>query len=704
MRIKCGLKNKSSGFTLLELMVTMAIIAIIVTDATPISFFQQTQSIDYANIAIEQAKSFTNMINDSYSLYYNQAKNGVVSIPYSTVVANGYSAALSQTDRYGGTPCATLSYNSKTQKLNMFMYYVGGSGVQADIVAGASKYLNGMAGQLVNNVYQGAFNSWNVPLANIVGSCGAPVANSLAVNLNLLTTRIGNINNDTSLHRESDTSGTPPGTATNTNTMQTDIIMGYSSSSGSNTTYNGIYFTENQNGPYLTSGANSRLVTPYNSGNATDMVVANANVIANSFVLLDAEAPVIPCSQSELGKIVLDSTSIANVLNLATLTCTYDTLNCASAQSNYCYLPHARLADAMIPTTNSSSYTCPSGYVDASVPITLTGGASPLPSCNMAEVGPRVITPTGTTTNGSSIIYTGITATTTWSVLTSSGSCVAGTLVNGTANILNVSCINYPDLIENIESNLPFSNYIVILASDQTKCTGNGCASLSLDSGYVNITLFPNDLMPNAPKKLTLDNDGYLSCYNGNNKLLWQSPGGYTSPQQSYYNFSFYRLQNPVSGSPCVQVTMQFTSQADEEAFYQQNFWSVASSSGSDVIYFAFWDDPGSGVIDPACPANINKSTSVIPGPLQGVTSMSVLAMRADGDLIRTHLWGHQGGSEFPGDQCGSVGFGVGCINSYPLWDSGTAGNTGAFLIYNPADNSIDVISADSKTIIKKLC
>lgn len=684
-------------------MITIAIIAILVTNATPVSFFQQTQSIDYANIAMEHAKSFTNMINDNYTHYYNLAKNGLVSLPYSSVVTNGYSEALSPTDRYGATPCVTLRYNNSTQKLNMFMYYVGGSEIKPDIISGASKYLNGMAGQLVNGSYQGAFNSWNTPSASIVGSCGAPVANSLAVNLNLLTTQIANTNSDTSLHREPDTSGTLPGTATNTNTMQTDIIMGYSPSSASNTTYNGIYFTEKQNGPYLTSGANANLVIPYNTGNPADMVMVNTNVIANSFMLLMAEVLATPCSQSELGKVILDATSINSVINLATLTCSYDTLNCASVQSNYCYLPHARIANAVLPSGSASSYTCSSGYIDASVPMILTSGVAPSSSCNMVEVGPRVITPTGTITNGSSIIYTGITASTTWVVLTNSGGCVAGTLMNGPANISNVSCINYPELIENIESRQPNSNYIVILASDQTKCTNAGCSTP--DFKYVSMTLFPNDLLPNAPKKLTLDNDGYLSCYDANNNLLWQSPGGYTAPQQNYYNFSFYRLQDPVYGSPCIQVTMQFTSEADENSFYLKNFLAANSGSGPDVTYFAFFDNSGGVILDPTCPANITKSITPIPGPPTNNSAIAVLVMDPDGNLFRNHIWLHSGGSKFPGDQCTCVGAtACGCVNYYPPWDSGTKGHPGAFLIYNPADNSIDIISADGKTVIQKLC
>ena len=700
MRIGYRLHSKVAGFTLMELMVTMAIMGLLVTMATPVSFFQQTQSIDYANTAMEQAKSYTNMINDHYIQYYNNAKNGLVSVPYSTVISGGYNGAVSITDRYGAIPCATLSYSTQTKKLSMFMYYAGGSGVQADIVSGANKYLNGIAGQLVNGTYQGAFNSWSISSAHIVGSCGAPVANSLAMNLNLLTTHVGNTNNDSSLHRTLDASGPVAGTLANANTLRTDIIMGYKQSPDASAIYSGIYFTENKNGPYLSSGANTRLMSPYNTGNIADIVMANANLVANSFMLMAAATPGTACSQSELGKMLRDSTTTTSVVNLSALTCSYDTLNC-SATSHYCYLPNARIANTQSLDTAASSYTCPAGdFIDNSLPIILTQGLAPSTSCTVAEVGPRVITPAGTiVTNGTNLIYTGITTTTKWAVLNSSANCVAGTLISGAANISRVACINYPEMIEAIESSTPpnLINYTVILASGETKCAGNrGKDCNTMDPAYAKVTLFLN-----LTKKLTLDNDGYLSCYDGGNNLLWQSPGGYTKAQPITYDLSFQRPQGPpLQRSTCYTEHMTFSDEATERQYISANFRNHG------VAYFVFFTGGANSqhTYDPDCPANINKSQGYVPGPLSGTEAVSVLSMSTDGNLNRNHLWGHQGGARFPGDMCGNVGFSVGCINYYPPWDSGTSGNPGAFLIYNQDDNSIDIISADGQTIIKKLC
>lgn len=461
-------KKRLTGFNLIELMVVIAIIAILATMATPAAFYQQTRSINYANLALQHAKSYVNMINDQYTQWYASAQSAgsstIISIPYSTVISNGYDGATSQIDIYGATPCATIRYNSNTKKLEMYMYYSGGTGVQTSVISSASNYLNGIAGILVSNGnYNGAFETWSIASSNITSSaCGTPATGDMAINLNLLTTQVSQMKGDVSLHRTLDTSGSATGSSANTNTMQTDIIMGYKLTPASNTIYNGIFLTESNNvttKPYITSGANTRLVSPYNTGFESDIVIANANVVANSFIPKSSFAPGTACASTQVGKIVLDSTAQSGTgVVVSTLTCTYDGLNCTTSPY-YCYLPSNRVSITYTPAANSTSYTCPTGYyVDTSVPIVLTKG--PLPSnpnnCTVYEAGPRVAIPAGAiiTNNGNSI-YTGVSAAasstsgTKWMISQSStqNGCTSGSLLNAAAYILRVTCTNYPTVL-----------------------------------------------------------------------------------------------------------------------------------------------------------------------------------------------------------------------------------------------------------------
>lgn len=349
-----------NGFTLVELMITIAIIAIVTTIVTPTALNQQMLSIRYAKLALQQARSYTNMINDNYATYYTQAQNGPVSIPFSTVVANGYNEALATTDMYGATPCVTIQYNTASNKLGMFMSYVGGNTVQNNVIYSATNYLHGIAGQLNGSKYIGPFNIWSIPVSQVVGSCGNSQNGSMLINLNLLTTQSSQMQGDASLHRVPDVSGIPLGANINTNTMQTDLVMGYNNTSSGSTNYNGIYFTANNavNYPYLTSGANNNLASPYNTGMTNDIVTANAGLVANAFLPALSIAPWTTCISSDLGKIVLDSTAQSKNNTISDLQCRYDTVNCASPY--YCYLPMNNSSIVYV-NQSSTTFSCPTG-------------------------------------------------------------------------------------------------------------------------------------------------------------------------------------------------------------------------------------------------------------------------------------------------------------------------------------------------------
>lgn len=443
------IRKALEGFTLLELMITIAIIAVLVTLATPSSFYQQTAAVNYADRALQQAKVFSNYISDNYSSIYSNAYNGgspiTISITASAVDNVNYWGGLSQTDNYGATPCATVSYNTDSKKLNMYMYYVGGSAANSDIIASANNYLSGVGGKLdsTGTNYVGAFNSWSATASSITtGGCGTPVANGLAINLNSLITQVSNMQGDNSLHRVYDPSNI--GTATNYNTMQTDIIMAYTPSGSSTIAYNGIYFSDTAvpgTSPYLTSGANTNLISPYNTGVESDIVAANATLVANSFVPSGTATINQSCVLADIGKIMKNGATPTANIPQSDLMCTYNTVVCTV--SNPCYLSVGDTASRIRTNTiTSNTYTCQAGTgnIDRSVLPVYGNITSPnTGSCKYNEIGPRVFT---YTTNSVSV-------TTTWLLIyyTGSGGCAAtnfptnGNTTVGTGLITNSTAV-----------------------------------------------------------------------------------------------------------------------------------------------------------------------------------------------------------------------------------------------------------------------
>lgn len=440
---------KLFGFTLLELMITIAIVAILVTLATPASFYQQTSAVNYATKATQHAKIFTSYINDNYTAIYNAAKT---SSPQSitAVTVSNYTGGVAMVDSYGAVPCATVRYNTLSQKLEMYMYYSGGSGINSNIIASANNYLSGVSGQLVGSNYVGAFGTWSTLATSITsGTCGTSSANGLAINLNLLTTQSGNMQSDLSLHRVLD-SANVIGTANNYNTMQTDVIMGYASPS---IVYSGIYFTESTatNKPYLVSGASSKLVAPYNTGNTNDIVAQSASLVAKSFMPESPVASLSGCSAALVGKIVADNTTPSGSNVVSNLQCSYDTVNCATAtpNANYCYLPMMSKSTTYTGGTLSSFSCLPGSYLDISVPpvitpvtptnATLTISGATIPNCtSWINVGPTTFTytpdPQGriTTIRGTTIYMGGSPA--------STAGCADGTLYAVYAIVKEVTC------------------------------------------------------------------------------------------------------------------------------------------------------------------------------------------------------------------------------------------------------------------------
>lgn len=417
------INKKISGFTLLELMITIAIIAILVTLATPSSFFQQTAAVNYADTALQQAKIFSNYISDNYSNFYSQA-NSTPGVPVRIIVPNSYWGGVSGSDIFGDLACATVSYNSQSQKLNMYMYYNNaGSNIRQNIISAANNYLSGIGGKLDagGTNYVGAFNTWSVSASSIQTSTSPCNSGSgLAINLNSLITQTSNMQADNSLHRFNDPNNV--GTVTNYNTMQTDIIMGYVPTGSSTTTYNGIFFDGTANpatSPYLTSGNNANLVAPYKTNVETDIVAANANLVANAFLPIGTATINSACAISDLGKIMKNSaiptppTAPTGNIPLSDLVCSYNTLLCSTPNST-CYLSISDTASRMRTNaagnavTFSSLTSCPSGSViDKSIePVLGSLVASPNDStnCRYTEIGPRVFNYTATS----------VTVTTTW--------------------------------------------------------------------------------------------------------------------------------------------------------------------------------------------------------------------------------------------------------------------------------------------------
>lgn len=419
------------GFTLIELMVTISIIAILVTLATPASFYQQTKAVNYADTALQQAKVYVSYINDNYSSIYTDAKtNGGVRLI--AIPSSNYSGGLSMTDIYGATACATVLYNSTSKRLDMHMYYSNGSDINSNILASANNYLHGIAGQLSSGNYVGAFDTWSVPSSEVVystGTCSNPPPGGLALNLNLLTSQVGGMQADNSLHRTADNTNTA-GTINHFNTMQADIIMAYSpTGSSANKKYSGIYFTNTNNynsSPYLTSGASNILynnnVSPsaYYTGIESDIVAANASLVAKSIQPIGKVAVNSTCTSATLGRIMQDSTNPSSNIPQAGLICSYDTFRCSANPGNYCYLPITAAVsrmrnNAVSSNTFTSSQSCviSGSVIDLSIPP-VYGSIATSPNttnCSYTEIGPRTL-------SGSS---TSITVSTTWMLVYYSG-------------------------------------------------------------------------------------------------------------------------------------------------------------------------------------------------------------------------------------------------------------------------------------------
>lgn len=444
------INKKIPGFTLLELMITIAIMAILVTLATPSSFFQQTAAVNYADTALQQAKIFSNYISDNYSSVYSQA-HAAPGVPIRITVPNSYWGGVSDVDIYGDLACATVAYNSSSQKLNMYMYYNNaGSNIRQNIISAANNYLSGVGGRLDagGTNYVGAFNTWSIPASSIQTSTSPCNSRSgLAVNLNSLITQTSNMQADNSLHRVNDPNNI--GTAANYNTMQTDIIMGYVPNGSSTTMYNGIFFDGTANpatSPYLTSGNNADLVAPYKTNVESDVVVANATLVANAFLPIGTAIINNQCSLADLGKIMKNSaipnppTAPTGNAPLSDLVCSYNTLLC-STLNNTCYLSISDTASriranaAGNAVTFSASASCPSGSViDRSIPpvlgpIVTSPNAST--NCRYTEIGPRVLNYTATS----------VSITTTWLLVytsLTSGTCNA----TGTGRVVGITTLS----------------------------------------------------------------------------------------------------------------------------------------------------------------------------------------------------------------------------------------------------------------------
>lgn len=456
----------SCGFTLIELMVTISIMAIIMVYAFPPDFFKKPLGVNYGNLVKQQGRSYFNYVSQNYVQLYNNAKsssNNIVTIPYSTISSAGFNLAFSTTDPYGNVPCLAVIYNNQgSQLLDLVMYYVAGSNsttINSTVALDALNYLSGMAGivNTTSNTVTSAYNIWTMSTtANTfsgASSCGGSlVNNSLVLNINFMNTSFAQSQQvDNSLHRVLDSTNSV-GTAANFNTMQTDLGLGYVASNSN--LYSGMFLSESfntQTSPYLTSGANSQLTGAYKTGSESDIVLANVDFVAQSFQ--GVNTAIIGTGCSNIGQLILNGTANSQEIS-PILQCTYNPTLCPIVSGNSatqtCYLP--MFSTIVSYSQQSYTFTCPSGlYLDlggsivyfqpynSSGALLTPNGLSPPTSCGSISGwnGPNSYVVTAFSSTGIPITISGYTV---WICSTNSAPWV------GPTQILQANCSISPTL------------------------------------------------------------------------------------------------------------------------------------------------------------------------------------------------------------------------------------------------------------------
>lgn len=462
-------KYFKKGFSLLELMVVIAIIAILVTIAMP-SFNNSSQGNLYAQSALLHAKGFSEYVRDNYQSLYNQARtssNSITTVTYSQISSNYNEGNVASTDMFQNTPCLVIQYSSTTKLLQIYMFYTNASNavLHSSVISNAINNMGGLAGQYSSGSgVANMFKTWSLAAGSAVltQTCSSQniIPNSMVINMNLFmtqniqqaSTNFSSAITNSSLTRVTDNiSGYSLNNSQNQNTMQANM---YFYNSGK---YNGIFTTENPSestAAYITLGANTNLNGLYKTASESDLVFSNANAVTKSFIPTLKVAVGTSCTQAKLGTIALDATALT-YSNSATgnvvsdVQCTNNSKLCPKFGNggNYCYLPMVDYSLTIAATAQSSTFTCPSGsYLDINVPPIFNIQNQPLSTslgtnCFWIYNDPVIVT---YTTDSTGKFYTGFSANVYWANFYSACSVGSPAWKLFPVDVLSATCTNYP--------------------------------------------------------------------------------------------------------------------------------------------------------------------------------------------------------------------------------------------------------------------
>lgn len=359
------MKTKKLGFTLLELMIALAIVSIIYETIATQYFNQQKTEMNRANAVLHQAfaQQYSDYIQDNYASIWSIIGTGTRAvIPYSTLVASGYASSLYNINNF--KPCAIILADQNSKTLFPLIVDVASSTTPNSKInsRSGSFYLGDYAGYYSGTIFTGNAG-WSIDTttspyftgSNPLSACDFPdlVQNSIATNL-VLSPFFLQHKSDIALSRYLDTSVVGP---QNLNVDKADMVLGYPANPISGNTYNRIFFSAEStlsSKPYCASGKSQAVNSTYY--NESNVVCPNSDIATGGFLSKQAST-LTGASCTLIGKIISET---GNRNSSGKLICTYSPSMCsllANAPRSSCYLSDTTQTIRYYP--NASTFTCP---------------------------------------------------------------------------------------------------------------------------------------------------------------------------------------------------------------------------------------------------------------------------------------------------------------------------------------------------------
>jgi len=361
------------GFTLIEIMVSLAVTAALY-EAVVSGFFAKVKlekTKAYAELHKAYAMEYSDYIQDKNSYVWSNMNNGFLVIPYTVLQADGY-ADNNMFVNSNFKPCALILGDTSSKTLYPLIIDVTSNGYNSNqnaIVAASdlgdyAAYYNSGDGSFTGTAGWSISNTSSYFPSGYLASCGgtAIVTNSIATNL-VMAPFFVQYQSDISLNRAISSSSFLSGDANNTNTLQTDIFLGYPTNLITSNRYNRIFFSaesDTATKPYCASGLVES--SPYSSNYAlcpNSSVVTDALLGSNDNNYSEGTA----CSSNQVGLLLRESSSSSSARS--NLICAYSPTMCSylsGASNSYCFLSTvSRTATYTFSTTSpvTTSSSCP---------------------------------------------------------------------------------------------------------------------------------------------------------------------------------------------------------------------------------------------------------------------------------------------------------------------------------------------------------